>query len=375
MALTRRTLVDERFSKLDQYFQDLESKNTFSGAVLITQGQKRLFSGAYGYASRSWQIKNSLDIRFDTTSITKVFTAVATLQMIERGLFEFGTGVIDFLGLKDTTISNEVNVYHLLTHTSGIGDDVEEEDGELYEEIWKDKPNYSVTETADFLPQFIHKPANFAPGESCRYCNCGFVLLGLMIEKSTGMTYRNYVREHIFNRCGMKDSDFLRQDRVNERTAEGADPLFDEAGNILGWKKNIYAYPPVGSPDGGANVTAGDLDRFIYALKDGLLLSPDMTQAFFTPQVDYRIKDDWTMRYGYGLWFYVDKAENVVCYQKEGINAGASGLFRHFPKQNINVVILSNMMDGVWGPVWKIHEEIVGGQFDASFLDQGLESK
>jgi CubicO group peptidase (beta-lactamase class C family) len=186
-----------------------------------------------------------------------------------------------------------------------------------------------------------------------------------MIEKSTGMTYRNYVREHIFDRCGMNDSDFLRQDRVNERTAEGVDPLFEEAGNILGWKKNIYAYPPVGSPDGGANVTAGDLDRFIYALKDRLLLSSDMTQVFFTPQVNYRIKDDWTMMYGYGLWFYVDQADNIVCYQKEGINAGASGLFRHFPKQNINVVILSNMMDGVWGPVWKIHEEITGGQFDA----------
>lgn len=361
--------------QLDQYFQDLESKNTFSGVVLVTQGQKRLFSGAYGYASRSWKIKNSLSIRFDTASITKVFTAVATLQMIDQGKFDFDTGVIEFLGLRDTTISKKVNVYHLLTHTSGIGDDVEEEDGESYEALWKDKPNYSVVETADFLPQFIHKPANFLPGEGCRYCNCSFVLLGLMIEKSTGMAYRDYVRKHIFDHCGMRDSDFLHLDRVNEKTAEGSDPLFDGNGNILGWKKNIYSYPTVGSPDSGANVTAWDLDRFIYALKDGLLLSPDLTRAFLTPQVTYRIKDDWTMMYGYGLWFYVDKAKNVVCYQKEGINAGVSGLFRHFPKQNINVVILSNMMDGVWGPVWEIHEMIIGGQFEAKFLDQELESK
>ncbi len=357
--------MSELSSQLDQYFQDLGNDNAFSGVVLITQGQKRLFSGAYGYASRTWKIKNNLDIRFDTASITKVFTAVATLQMIDQGMFEFNTGVIDFLGLKDTTISKDVNVYHLLTHTSGIGDDVEEEDGELYEELWKDRPNYSVIETADFLPQFIHKPANFQPGEGCRYCNCGFILLGLMIEKSTRMVYRDYIREHIFDRCGMKDSDFLRQDRVNERAAEGSDPLSDEAGNILGWKKNIYSYPPIGSPDGGAYMTAGDLDRFIYSLKDGLLLSPELTSALLTPQVTYRIKDDWTMMYGYGLWFYVDNAKNVVCYQKEGMNAGVSGLFRHFPKQNINVVILSNMMDGVWAPVWKIHEKIAGGQFEA----------
>jgi len=356
--------VNELTLQLEQHFQDLEIKNTFSGVVLITQGEKHLFSGAYGYASRSWNIKNSLNIRFDTASITKVFTAVATLQLIDLGMFDFRTGVIEFLGLKDTTISKEVNVYHLLTHTSGIGDDVEEEDGELYEELWKEKPNYSVVETADFLPQFIHKPANFAPGEGCRYCNCSFILLGLMIEKCTGMAYRDYIREQIFDRCGMKDSDFLRQDLVNERTAEGSDPLVDEAGNILGWKKNIYSYPPVGSPDGGAYLTAEDLDRFIYALKDGMLLSLDLTNAILTPQVPYRIKDNWTMKYGYGLWFYVDNTESVVCYQKEGINAGVSGLFRHFPKQNINVVILSNMMDGVWEPVWKIHEKIVDGQFD-----------
>ena len=102
--------------------------------------------------------------------------------------------MIDFLGLEATSISHDVNVFHLLTHTSGIGDDVEEEDGELYEDFWKTRPNYMVTGTADFLPQFIHRPANFPPGQGCRYCNCSFVLLGLMIEKVAGIPYRDYVR-------------------------------------------------------------------------------------------------------------------------------------------------------------------------------------
>jgi hypothetical protein len=65
--------------------------------------------------------------------------------------------------------------------------------------------------------------------------------------------------------------------------------------------------------------------------------------------------------YGYGLWFYVDRSGQVVCYQKEGINAGVSGLIRHFPEQDINVVLLSNMENGVWEPVWKIHEMVVVG--------------
>jgi CubicO group peptidase (beta-lactamase class C family) len=344
---------------LDQYFQELEQQDEFSGVVLITQGESRLYAGAYGYASRPWKIKNTLDMRFDTASITKLFTAVATLQLIEQRLLAFDTGVIDFLSLDHTTIAKEVQVFHLLTHTSGIGDDCEEEAGEQYEDLWKHHPNYSVTRTADFLPQFIHKAPNFLPGQGCRYCNCGYVLLGLLIEKVTGMSYRDYIRQHIFARAEMVHSDFFRMDRVHENVAEGSDPLHDAAGKIIGWKKNIYSFPPVGSPDSGAYVTAGDLDRFLRAVKASKLLSPEMTEAFLTPQVHYRDMDQWRMMYGYGLWFYIDRSTKVVCYQKEGINAGVSGLIRHFPDQDITVVMLSNMMDGVWKPVWKVHQLVV----------------
>ena len=156
----------------------------------------------------------------------------------------------------------------------------------------------------------------------------------------------------------------LRLDRVHENVAEGCDPIRDEQDNVVGWKKNIYSYPPVGSPDSGAQVTAGDLDRFLRAVKAGELLSPERTEAFLRPQVPYREKDDWTMTYGLGLWFYVDRLGKTVCYQKEGINAGVSGLIRHYPEQDISVVMLSNMESGVWGPVWKVHEMVVAGQFE-----------
>ncbi len=66
--------------------------------------------------------------------------------------------------------------------------------------------------------------------------------------------------------------------------------------------------------------------------------------------------------FGYGLWFYVDQQGQVVCYQKEGINAGVSGMIRHFPTHDLNVVLLSNTIDGAWEPIWKIHDLVVGGQ-------------
>src|SRR5689334_13080856 len=110
-------------SKLHEYLQEREQQNRFSGVVLITQGSDRLYSAAYGYASRTWKIKNTLDMRFDTASMTKVFTAVAALQLIEQGLLTFQTSAVELLGLQGTQIAKTVNVYHLLTHTSGIADD------------------------------------------------------------------------------------------------------------------------------------------------------------------------------------------------------------------------------------------------------------
>ncbi len=160
----------------------------------------------------------------------------------------------------------------------------------------------------------------------------------------------------------MVHSDFYNMDQVNDEVAEGCDPIRNEGGKITGWKKNIYSYPPIGSPDSGAHVTAGDLDRFLRAIQAGELLSQEMSAALFSPHVTHSEKDDWVKKYGYCFWFYVDKDGKVVCFQKEGVNAGVSGLIRHFPEQNINVVMLCNMEDGVWKPIWKIHELVMAGK-------------
>jgi hypothetical protein len=76
----------------------------------------------------------------------------------------------------------------------------------------------------------------------------------------------------------------------------------------------------------------------------------------------HRTRETWTQMRGYGLWFCVDQASKVVCFEKEGVNVGVSGLLRHFPDQDITVTLLSNMEDGVWDPVRKIHELVVDGQ-------------
>ncbi len=341
-----------------------QASEAFSGVVRVTVGDHERFAGAYGFATRAWRARNSTDTRFDTASITKLFTAVATLQQVDRGAFGLETPATGYLGLEGTAIAPEVTVRHLLTHTSGIGDDADEEAGESYEAVWQTRPNYSVLETADFLPQFIHRPADFAPGRGCRYNNCGYVLLGLMIERATGRPYRDVVREDVFAAAGMSDSDFLRMDRVHERLAEGADPIRDDAGAIVGWKRNIYSYPPIGSPDAGAHVTARDLELFVRAVRRGRLLSARSTAAFLAPQVVYKVRDGWTQHFGFGPWFRIDDDGTLVFLEKEGINPGVSGLVRYYPGRALTVVVLSNLERGAWDPISVVHDMVVAGAFD-----------
>jgi CubicO group peptidase (beta-lactamase class C family) len=206
----------------------------FSGAVMVNHGDELLFAASYGYANRAWRVPCTLDTRFDTASVTKLFTAVAALQLVERGAFGLDTSVVEYLELKGTTISNAVTPYHLLTHTSGIADDADEEAGERYEDLWVSQPNYSVTQAADHLPHFATKPANFPPGEGCRYCNVGYVLLGLMIERATGSPYRDHVCTSVFGPAGMQRAGFFRMDVVEPDVAEGIEPIRDSDGGVVG---------------------------------------------------------------------------------------------------------------------------------------------
>jgi CubicO group peptidase (beta-lactamase class C family) len=350
-------------TSLDAYFRERAAADAFSGAVRVTRGEDERFAGAYGWASRAWRVPNTIDTRFDTASITKLFTAVSTLQQVDAGAFTLDESVTSYLGLEGTRISPTVTARHLLTHSSGIADDADEEAGEDYADLFRDKPNYSIRETADFLPQFVHKEPNFAPGEGCRYNNVGYVLLGLMIERATGRSYREVVAADVFARAGMTGAGFPSMDIVSEGVAEGADPIRDAGRAITGWRRNIYSYPPIGSPDGGAVVTVRDLHRLIRGIVDGALLSPASTALMLRPHVDYRVRDDHTIRWGMGAWFHVEAGGEVLFFEKEGLNAGTSGFVRHYPSRDITVALLSNTEDGAWEPQKRLHEAVMAGAF------------
>ena len=351
--------VSDAIEAIASIFQTHYEQRHFSGAGLVKRGGEVLFSGAYGYAHRGWRIPNTVSTRFDTASITKLFTAVAVLQLVERGLLSLHDRVLDILELEGTSISPRVSLYHLLTHSSGIGDDADEEAGESYEAIWRDKPNYSVRETIDFLPQFVHKPANFEPGEGCRYNNCAFVLAGLVVEKLTGQKYRGYVRENVFRRAGMSDTEFVAMDAVAENAAEGYAAVRDENGEATCWRRNIYSFPPIGSPDAGAYTTVGDLDVFVRALTGNKLLSKQLTEDMLTPKVMYRQTARATYMMGYAFEFALEPGSGRIMYmQKDGDNPGVDGVLRYYPDTSTVVAILANQDCNVWDMANEVHEAL-----------------
>jgi CubicO group peptidase (beta-lactamase class C family) len=355
---TRVSSAAAAMRTVEALLREREAGGSFSGVVGVKQGDQELLLDAFGYASRAWSVPTTVETRFDTASITKLFTAVATLQLVEKGAFALDTSVIRYLGLEKTGISPAVTPYHLLTHTSGIADDADEEAGERYEDVFLERPNYSVIETVDYLPQFVGKPPNFGPGEGCRYCNVSYVLLGLMIERATGSTYRSCVAEQVFAPAGMNRSGFFRMDVVEPGVAEGVEAIEGEDGGIAGWRRNIYSYPPIGGPDGGAHVTVGDLLRFHRAVIGGRLLGPALTAELLSPKARHSARGAGSHLMGFGFEFETDADEVVRCYWKEGVNVGVSGILRHYPRKDITFAVLAVGENAAWGPIKAIDEAV-----------------
>lgn len=331
---------------LDAFLADQD----FNGVVLVKEGNRTVYEAASGLATRRWGIPNTLDTRFDVASITKLFTSVAVLQQVGRGNLDLETSIHHYVDLEGTTIGTEVTLLHLLTHTSGIADDADEEAGENYSDLFIDTPNYSIMQTVDFLPQFAYKEPLAAPGVQCRYCNVGYILAGLALEKVTGMPYRQYVFDEVFAKAGMVDSGFYDRRDAAPRVAEGWD-------NIDGtWVSNIYSYPPIGSPADGAHITAADGLRFLQAVRSGDLLDKEFTEEFFTPQVEHD-EETW---YGFGLEFDMNDDGTVRSYYKDGINNGSSGILRHYLDDGLDIAVLSNAEDDAW-PVIRELDERLGG--------------
>jgi CubicO group peptidase (beta-lactamase class C family) len=245
--------------------------DSFSGVVVLSRNGETIFSGVYGSASKEYGTPNALDTRFNLGSINKLMTRIAVMQLVEQGKLSYGDTIGAVLPeYPNKQAAAQVTVGELLDMSSGIGDFF----GAQYMAMSKDR----LRSLHDYLPLFASKPLAFTPGTKHQYSNGGFIVLGLMIERRTGLSYYDYVKTNIFAPAGMTASGWFERDSTARDiatgyTKDGAD------GPHTTWCNNVYTAPERGSSAGGGYSTAPDLLKFAAALQDGKLLNTRDTAA------------------------------------------------------------------------------------------------
>lgn len=323
----------------------------FTGSLAVRKNGRMLHQACRGYANRSEFIPNTLATRFQLASVSKVFTAVVILQLVEEGRLRledrFSTLLPD---LSPPWISADVTIHSLLTHTSGVPDYFDESVMDDYSALWKNRPIHAMRQPADFLPLMALSPVQFAPGVSFRYNNGGFVLLALVVERLTGQPFVQSVSERVFQRAGMQDAGYFHVDRMPSRCAVG----YRDTGH--GWVSNLFDLPPVGGGDGGAWCGTDDLFRFWDALADGTLLGLPLVSRMMHPHAAEPEGD----AYGYGVWLKEMGGHHAWFLQ--GCDPGVSAVTLMDPVRGISFVVLGNTERAAWDVSGELIRRIAEGE-------------
>lgn len=329
---------------LSNQLKNIQRKNHFSGSIFVKKDESVILQASFGYANRSEAILNEKYTRFGIASGSKLFTAVAIAQLVETGKLSFDILLKDILDISFPYFHEAVTVHHLLTHTSGIPDYFDEEVMDDFEELWIKTPMYHIRRLHDFLPLFQQEQQKFIPGERFYYNNAGYIILGLIVEKVSGMVFIDYVQKNIMDKAGMKNSGYFALDALPSKTAIGYIDYEDGT-----WKTNMYSLPVQGGADGGAFVTAEDMVLFWKALiQDKLLLDKTI---LLTPLVH----EENNSYYGYGIW--IEKQGNdVYKYHVMGYDPGVSFHSAYYPHYNVIAAVCSNKSKGAYAMMQELEK-------------------
>jgi CubicO group peptidase (beta-lactamase class C family) len=266
----------ETLAELEKYLDWLVRANKFAGAVLVAKNGRPIFRKAYGLASREYDVPNRLDTKFNLGSINKIFTQIAIGQLIEQGTLSLDETIGRHLpDYPNHQARESVTVRHLLEMSSGIGD--------IHNEKYRSTPKDRIRTIEDYLPLFASEPLAFEPGTRYLYSNGGYIVLGAIIEKVSGQSYYDYVREHIFKPAGMEHTDYYQADDIVPNCASGYTRGGEAAAKDAPLRNNFYTRPARGSSAGGGYSTIDDLLKFVHALESGELLIPNFQAQASAP--------------------------------------------------------------------------------------------
>ncbi len=329
---------------LEQAVDSVAEATGFSGVVRVDRGDEIELAKAYGLADRGHQIPNTVDTQFATASGGKTLTALAVVSLIADGTLALSTSARSVLGGDLPLIDDEVTVEQLLSHRSGIGDYLDEDEELDFDDYLLPVPVQELATTEQFLAVLGGFPMKFAPGERFSYCNGGYIVLALIAERASGVPYHELVRQRVCEPAGMNDTEFLRSDELpgaalGYLTADGA-------------RTNVFHLPVRGNGDGGVYTTAQDMSTFWGALLGGEIVSADWVAEMVRPRSDV---PEGPRRYGLGFWLH-PSSDTVFL---DGADTGVSFRSVHDPQAGVNHTVISNTTNGAW-PVARLLESELG---------------
>ena len=315
-----------------------EESGDFSGVFSVSGTDGVINQYVNGYLNKAEKLPNTPETAFGIASGTKLFTGLSICKLIDGKKLSFEDKLYDLLPYDLGRIDRAVTVYHLLTHTSGVGDYIDEESDDCDEQLQKLYDNYPVqlwTRLEYYLQMIAPLSPKFSPGERYGYSNSGYILLGLIVEAVSGLPYQQYVEDFIIAPCNLAHTGFYHTDFLPANTALGyvKDNKTDE------WRTNIFSLPITGGSDGGLYTCADDMDKLWRAIMSNNILSEEMTKAFLKSYVAISEKDD-KESYGLGVYHYENKGKKV--HFAVGGDSGVGFCTAYYPKTGVVASCLVN---------------------------------
>lgn len=313
---------------IDDFITQLVNYNSFSGSVLISNKGEVILKRGYSLANREWNIPNTYDTKFRIGSITKQFTAAIILKLREEGKLTLNDKISDHVDYYRKDTGDKITIHHLLTHTSGIPSYTSHPD--FFPGI-----SVQIFDADEFAKEYCMGDLEFEPGSQFVYNNSGYYLLGIIIEKITGMTYDEALRHYILDPLEMNATGYDRFEDILEKRADGYEKFFIEYSNAPYLNMNLpYAA-------GGMYSTVEDLFKWDRVLYGRDLLSQESLDLFFKPY-----EEALGGHYAYG-WVVTevdvdaDGKPDTILSHGGGIN-GFNTLIARIPSKEQSVIFLNN---------------------------------
>jgi CubicO group peptidase (beta-lactamase class C family) len=315
--------AQDRISAIKETVKKYTESGNLHGVTLVAENGKLLFAQSSGQANIAWGIPNDIDTKFRIYSMSKQFTALLIMQLVEAGKIDLKKSISTYLPYYRKDVGEKVTVHHLLTHTHGI------------EEGYIRLPSFLIMDpTQQLIEKYFSNKLDFQPGEKFRYSGLlGYIVLGAIIESVTGKSYREVLYNNILDPLGMKNTYYLDYRKIIEKRASDYFRLND------GFEYRIQAYPV--NADGASCLVSTVEDLLIWdqALTTNKLLSEKFMDILFSPHVTQQV----SQYYGYG-WYISDldiAGESKRIYYHSG--GGTCFILRSVSDQR-TIITLNNLI-------------------------------